>query len=98
MKPDLRAILISTDSKTGVPSVFDGLDDAKWMYDELGWDGDPADDGIIPIADNIADQRRLGLDWDAEQWVASLRRYAGTALDYATDDELLTAIEDELDE
>ena len=96
MKPDLQTILISTDSKTGYPSVFDDLDDAQRMYAELGWDGDPADHGIIPIADHIADQRRLGLAWDADDWAESLRKCGGTGLDDATDDELIDAIEDEL--
>ena len=97
MKPDLQTILISTDSKTGDPSVFTDWDDAQRMYAELGWDGDPADDGIIPIGDHIADQRTLGLDWDAEQWADSLRKCGGTALDDATDEELIEAINEELE-
>ena len=94
MRPDLTTILISTDSKTGDPSVFNDLDDAQRMYTELGWDGDPADDGIVSIADHIADQRRLGLDWDAEQWADHLRNYSGTALDDITDEDLIDSIEE----
>jgi hypothetical protein len=96
-KPNFDVILVSTDEKTGWPSVFHNMDDVNAMYRELGWDGNPRDDGIMPVSEHIAEQKQLGLAWDADDWLHNLRDLAGTAFDGYGDEQMLVAIRECLD-
>ena len=81
MKLDIDALLVSTDEKTGTPSVFADWDEARKMYAELGWESDPADDGIMTIRDYADEQRRLGGFCDAESFADHILRFAAGSID-----------------
>lgn len=84
----IESVLISTDARTGDPSSFGSIDEVREMYSELGWESDPADDGIMTIADAIAEQCRCGCSGDAEEWVRHLRGLSGDTLDVFSDQDL----------
>lgn len=80
-KIELLNLLVSTNSKTGTPSVFADWDEVQRMYDELGWDGDPAEDGIMSIGDYADEQRRLGGFDSAESFADHILRFESGSLE-----------------
>jgi hypothetical protein len=78
---DINTLLVSTDSKTGCPSIFADWDEVQRMYDELGWTGDPGDDGILSIADYADEQMRLGGFGDAESFADHILTFASGSID-----------------